>query len=41
MMWACGDDPRYREDKVGEIPDKSAYEMYVGAQVPTQTTISH
>ena len=41
MMWACGDDPRYREDKVGEIPDKSAYEMYVAIKVPILPIISH
>ena len=35
MMWACGDNPRYREDKVGEIPDKSAYEMYVAIKAST------
>ena len=40
MMWLCGDDPRYREDKVGEILDKSAYEMYVGIKVPTPPIIS-
>jgi hypothetical protein len=40
MMWLCGDDPLYREDKVGEILDKSAYEMYVGIKVPTPPIIS-
>lgn len=40
MMWLCGDDPRYREDKVGEILDQSAYEMYVGIKVPTPPIIS-
>ena len=41
FMWACGDNPRYREDKVGEIPDKSAYEMYVAIKAPTSSIISH
>ena len=41
MMWACGDNPRYREDKVGEVLNSSAYEMYVGGRVPTPATISH
>ena len=41
MMWFCGEDPRYREDKVGEIPDKSAYEMYVTIKVPTPSFVSH
>ena len=40
-MWFCGDDPRYREDKVGQVSDKSAYEVYVGVQVPTPQIISH
>ena len=40
-MWFCGDNPRYREDKVGEIPDKSAYEMYVTIKVPTPSFVSH
>ena len=39
-MWFCGDDPRYREDKAGEVPNNSAYEMYVAIKVPTPTTIS-
>ena len=41
FMWAFGDDPRYREDKVGQVSDKSTYEIYVGAQVPTSPIISH
>ena len=41
MMWACGDSPRYREDKLGEVSDESAYEMYVSVQVPTPPIISH
>ena len=41
FMWACGDDPRYRKDKVGQVSDKSAYEMYVAIKVPTPTGISH
>lgn len=41
MMWACGDNPRYREDKVGEVLDKSVYEMYTGAKVPTPPLMSH
>ena len=41
MMWACGDNPRYREDKVGQASDKSAYEVYVSVRVPTPPIISH
>ena len=41
MMWACGDSPRYREDKLGEVSDESAYEMYVSVQVPTPKVMSH
>ena len=41
MMWFCGDDPRYREDKAVEVPNKSAYEMYVAIKVPTPPIISH
>ena len=40
-MWFCGNDPRYREDKVGEVLDKSVYAMYVGCKVPTTPIISH
>ena len=40
-MWFCGDNQRYREDKVGRVSDKSAYEVYVSVQVPTQPIISH
>ena len=40
-MWFCGDDPRYRKDKAGEVPNKSAYEVYVSVQVPTPKIISH
>ena len=39
-MWFCGDDPRYREDKVGEVLDKSVYAMYVGGKMPTPPIIS-
>lgn len=41
FMWSCGDDPRYREARVLEVLDKSAYEMYVGGKVPTPPVISH
>ena len=41
MMWACGDNPRDREDKERVALDKSAYEMYVGVQVPTPTIITY
>ena len=40
-MWFCGDNPRYREDKVGQVSDKSTYEVYVSVQVPTPPIISH
>ena len=40
-LWFCGDDPRYREDKVGEVLNSSAYEMYVSVKVPTPPIISH
>ena len=40
-LWFCGDDPRYREDKVGEVLNSSEYEMYVSVKVPTPSIISH
>lgn len=41
VMWSCGDDPRYREARLLEVLDKSAYEMYVVCKAPTPPIISH
>lgn len=39
-MWFCGDDPRYREEDLSHVWDKSAYEMHVDPQVPTPKIIT-